>query len=96
MENIVKKLDVVETKPSRLVLENRKLLELSGVSKVISINESGAVVLTNGTKLYIEGGDISIEKLDVESGILILSGNFNEIKYSGKNARVSFFRRLFK
>ena len=95
MESIVKKLDVVESKPSKLVLENRKALEITGVSKVVSVNTTNAEVVVSGTKLYIDGNDISIEKLDVDSGILNLSGNFNEFRYTGKG-KVSFFKRLFK
>lgn len=96
MENIVKKLEVVDVRPSRLVLDNRKTLELTGITKVISINENNAFVLVNGTKLNITGTDMSIERLDVAEGVLNLSGSFNEIKYSGKNVKTSFFKRLFK
>ena len=95
MESIVKKLDVVESKPSKLVLENRKLLEISGVTKVISVNMTNAEVVVLNTKLYICGSDISIERLDIDSGVLHLSGNFDEFRYSGKG-KVSFLKRLFK
>ena len=95
MESMVKKLEVVESKPSKLILENRKSLEISGVSKVISVNNTNAEVVVSGSKLYIDGSDINIEKLDVESGVLKLVGNFNEFKYAGKG-RISFFKRLFK
>ena len=96
MESIVKKSEVVETKPSRLVLDNRKLLEISGVSKVVSVNANNAEVVVSGTKLYIEGADISIEKLDVESGVLKLGGIFNEFRYTGKSHKMPFFKRLSK
>lgn len=96
MENIVHKMETKVEKPSRLVLENRKELTLSGITKVISINENNAYVLVNGTKLNITGSEINIQKLDVNDGILILNGLFNEIKYSGKNVKTPFFRRFFK
>ena len=96
MESIVKKLEATESKPSKLVLENRKILEISGVTKVISVNTTNAELLVSGTKLYITGNDISIEKLDVDSGVLKLEGNFNEFRYTGKGTKLSFFKRLFK
>lgn len=96
MENIVKKLEVVENKQTKLILENRKDLQMSGISKVISVNESEANLVVNGTKLHISGTEMSIEKLDVNEGILNLSGNINEIRYTGKNVKTSFFKRLFK
>lgn len=96
MESIVKKLEVVESKPSKLVLENRKILEISGVSKVTSVNTTNAELVVSGTKLYIIGTDISIEKLDVDSGALKLVGNFNEFRYTGKGTKTSFLKRLFK
>lgn len=96
MENIIKKLEVVDNKPTKLVLENRQNLQLTGISKVVSINENNAFVVINGTKLNIVGSDMSIEKLDVNDGILNLSGTINEIRYSGKNVKTSFFKRLFK
>lgn len=96
MENIIKKLEVVDNKPTKLILENRQNLQLTGISKVVSINENNAFVVINGTKLNIVGSDMSIEKLDVNDGILNLSGTINEIRYSGKNVKTSFFKRLFK
>lgn len=96
MENIVHKLETKVEKPSKLVLENRKELTLTGVNKVLSINENNAYVLINGTKLYITGTEINIQKLDVNEGVLVLSGAFNEIKYSGKNVKSPFFKRLFR
>ena len=96
MENIVKKLEVVENKFTRLVLENRKDLQINGISKVVSVNENSAFVILNGTKLNILGENMSIEKLDVNDGVLHLSGSINEIRYSGKNVKTSFLKRLFK
>ena len=96
MENIVNKLEVTEAKPNKIVLDNRKHLEITGISKVISVNETNACVIVNSTKLYIDGEDLSIEKLDVNEGVLILSGNVNEIKYSGKDVKNPLFRRIFK
>lgn len=96
MENIVKKMEVNVEKPSRLILENRRDLTLTGITKVVSINENSAFVLVNGTKLNIVGSNMSIEKLDVNDGVLNITGSINEIRYSGKNVKTSFFKRLFK
>ena len=95
MENIVKKMENKVTN-SKLILENRTNLEVTGVSKVVSVNESRAMVVINGTKLCILGNNISIENLNVSDGLLQLSGIFNEFKYMGKDVKISFFKRLFK
>lgn len=95
MVNIVKNMEN-KTENSKLLLENRTNLEITGVSKVVSVNENKALVVINGTKLSIGGQNISIENLNVSDGVLQLSGTFDEFKYMGKNVKTSFFKRLFK
>ncbi len=95
MVNIVKKMEN-KTENSKLTLENRTNLEITGVSKVVSVNENKALVLINGTKLSIVGQNISIENLSVNDGVLELTGTFDEFKYMGKNVKTSFLKRLFK
>ena len=96
MENIVKKMENKPVSNSKLTLENRTNLEITGVSKVVSVNENSAQVLINGTKLNIGGQNISIESLNVSDGTVKLSGTFDEFKYMGKSIKTSFFKRLFK
>ena len=52
-----------------------------------------AVIETGGKQYKVSEGDvIYIEKLDVDSGVLKLVGNFNEFRYTGKGTKLSFFK----
>ena len=82
---------------SLLTLDNRKYLKITGVEKIFETNENKICISVTGFVLNILGSALSIEKLDVESGCLEVSGIINEIKYSIKNTnKGSFFKRIFK
>lgn len=89
MENIVKKLENIN---SRVVLENRTKLTITGVSKVDSSNETTIVLFVKDTKMCINGTDMHITRLSIEEGIVEVTGTINVIKYSGG----SMLKRIFK
>ncbi len=76
-----------------LTLENRKILKLTGLSEVISSSEKELIIRLGDTKLNIGGENISIIRLNVESGELEATGEFNEFSYGKKT---NFLKRIFK
>lgn len=76
-----------------LTLENRKKLSLTGISEVISSSEKELMVKLGDTKLSIAGENISIIRLNIESGELEATGEFNEFSYGKKG---NFLKRIFK
>ena len=82
---------------SLLTLENRKLLKLTGVEKIFETNENKLQLKVAGSNLFIFGLSLSVEKLDVNSGILEISGEINELKYSEQNlSKKNFIKKIFK
>lgn len=79
-----------------LNLENRKNLTLSGVGEVISSDEKQVVLNTGMGRLKILGVNLSIGKLNVETGELCLTGNINLIEYKETKGKGELFASIFK
>ena len=77
-----------------LTLSGRRLLSLTGIEDVISFDENGILLLTGEGTLTIDGTDIHIETLSVESGELTVEGRICGLYYVDKAAKKSgFFAR---
>ena len=83
-------------KESTLNLQNRKILSLSGVQKVISINEMQAKIELFDCSLFVFGKEMKLKKLNLEDGEVIIEGVFDSFKYGPQKEKVGFFKRLFK
>lgn len=83
-------------KESSLSLENRKMLTLTGVEKVCSINENQAKIEVAGSVLFVFGHEMKIKKLSIEEGVLIVDGEIDQLKYGSQKEKGGFFKRLFK
>lgn len=96
MENITNIINDKKFINNKVVLENRKKVLISGVEKALSSNDSCIVLQVSGAKLFITGSDLHIEKLDVESGEVVVLGNFDGFKFGNSTKGGSFFKRVFK
>lgn len=85
----------MENKQS-ILLENKNYLKITGVESVINLTETDVAVLVDNELLIIKGNKIKAEKLSVETGELVLTGDFNNIKYENKKEKQGFFKRIFK
>ncbi len=94
MENVTNIINDKKFSTNKIMLDNRKKLVLNGVEKVLSSNDDSISLVVSGTKLYLGGHNLHIEKLDVESGLIEAEGDFESIKFGGTNK--SFLKRLFK
>lgn len=83
--------------PHNLVLEDRRLLTLSGVSDVDSFDEETVVVFTDLGELTIRGSDLHINRLSVEVGELTVEGKISALIYSQDSApKGGFFSKVFR
>ena len=90
MENSDKKTPATHS----LHLEGRKMLSLQGIEDVISFDENGILLLTTEGTLTVDGTDIHIVTLCVESGELSVEGRICGLYYVDKTAKkTGFFAR---
>ena len=73
-----------ECKNHLITLDNRKQITVSGVMDIIEFDEMNIVLQTEGGRLFIEGSDLQITVLDVESGRFCATGRIDSLTYSDK------------
>ena len=64
-----------------IIMESRKKISVSAVEDVDSFDENGVTVYTAMGSLEIKGHDIHMTKLNLESGEIIVEGEFDSIIY---------------
>ena len=84
-------------KTHSLALEDRKSLTLTGVEEVERFDERQIVLQTALGALVILGEELSVSRLSVDSGDVIITGRIDALEYEdGAPAGEGFFARLFK
>ena len=83
-------------KKQTLCLRDRKVIELDGVSSVISLTDEYLDVATVAGDVSIEGESLKIQELCRENGKIIITGEINAIIYDSPKAKKGLFGSLFK
>lgn len=78
-----------------LTLTNRERLTLTGVSDVDSFNEEEVSAVCSCGQLSIRGELLHIEELNLDSGVLTVSGKIFSLSYTEKFTSSSLLKRLF-
>ena len=81
---------------NKVCLINRKNLSLTGIEKVVGINENSLLANVEGGVLSVSGQNMEVKRLDVESGNLEIEGKIDSIKYLDKKEKLSLLKRIFK
>ncbi len=71
----------LQSAAQNVILEGRKKLSVSGVLDIDSFDESSAVIYTNMGLIDVKGSDIHMNKLSLESGEIVLEGEFDSVVY---------------
>ena len=79
-----------------LSVENRRILVATGVLDVDRFDEKAVVVLTNMGVLTVEGEDLHINRLNVESGEIAIEGEIDCLQYSDLKEKGGVFKGLFR
>ncbi len=87
-------------KEHKLTMVDRQQGQISGITKVISIEEQQIILITDAGKLTISGKELHAGKLDVATGVLEFSGivsglSYQDYKTPGQKAS-EFVGKLFK
>lgn len=81
-----------------MILENRKSLSISGITDVDSFDEKSICLYTQLGELTIQGKDLHIDSMSVETGDMTITGDIWAIIYGDKDRRgpLSALGRLFR
>lgn len=83
--------------PHNIMLEDRRMLTISGVSDVDSFDEQAVSVFTDMGELTVRGSNLHINKLSVEVGELTIEGNISALIYTDDAVKSGgFFSKVFR
>lgn len=83
--------------PHNVILEDRRVLTVSGVQDIDSYDEQSVVAFTELGELTVKGENLHVNKIDVQTGELNIEGEIWSLSYSeGQPRKASLFSRLFR
>lgn len=68
--------------PHQLIMQDRKRLDVTGVSDVDSFDDTTVVAFTSLGELTIRGHGLQVRRLDLEGGNLSIEGQVDTLSYS--------------
>ena len=78
----------------KLTLTDRKKLTMSGVTEVISFDETAVVLKTTLGNLIIQGRDLQLKELSPAGGQMAVEGAVAALSYEEPRERGGWVRRL--
>ena len=81
--------------PHKLRLNERKNLTMTGVTEVISFDDTAVVLRTCLGILTIQGQQLQLKNLSQEGGQLAVDGHISALSYEEPRSGGSVWRRLF-
>ena len=82
--------------PHSVILEYRRAFTATGVSNVDSFDEQTIVAYTDLGELIIKGSGLHINRLNMETGELTLTGEVSSLTYTEGRQGGGVLSRLFK
>ena len=89
----------VTKRAHKLILNNRRTCNLTGVNDVLSFDEKEIILETEQGMLMIKGSDLHVNRLNLEKGEIDLEGRIDSMAYSDVNpakTTATFLGRLFR
>lgn len=81
--------------PHKLTLNERKVLTMTGVTEVISFDDTAVVLRTCLGILTIQGQQLQLKNLSQDGGQLAVDGHISALTYEEPRDRGNVWRRLF-
>ena len=81
-----------------IILENRKNLSISGITDVDSFDERTIVLYTQLGELTVQGRELHIDSMSVETGDMVITGDILALVYGDKDKKgpLSAVGKLFR
>ncbi len=89
----------IKATSQEIILKDRKDLTITGVKKVNTLNPTCFDVETILGRMKIDGKDLEMISMDIEDGILLITGSIHQVSYLDNVKRrkeSSFIAKLFK
>ncbi len=90
----------VTKRAHKLILNNRRTCNLTGVNDVLSFDEKEIILETEQGMLMIKGNDLHVNRLSLDKGEVDVDGRIDSFTYSEQSGVAgkgeSFLSRLFK
>lgn len=80
--------------PHRLTLNERRQLSMTGVSEVVSFDDTAVVLRTELGTLVIQGQQLQLKTLSLEGGQVVVDGSVSALHYEEPRAGGGWLRRL--
>lgn len=90
--------NIKQNQNQNLILENRKNLSISGITDVDSFDEKAICLYTQLGELTIQGRELHIDNMSIETGDMTITGDIWAVVYGDKERKspLSALGRLFK
>ena len=82
--------------PHKLTLNDRKSLTLTGVTEVVSFDDTSVILHTQLGALEVQGQQLQLKTLSIEGGQVAVDGHISALIYEEPRSADSFWRRLFQ
>ncbi len=83
------------TLPHRLNLNERRQLTMTGVSEVVSFDDTAVILRTEMGMLTVQGQQLQLKTLSLDGGQVAVEGTVSALIYEEPRQRAGFFGRLF-
>lgn len=80
--------------PHKLTLNERKMLTMTGVTEVVSFDDTTVMLHTVLGTLMIHGQQLQLKSLSPEGGQIAVEGQISALVYEEERASGGFWRRL--
>lgn len=80
--------------PHKLQLSERKTLSMTGVTEVVSFDETCVVLQTSLGLLIVQGQQLQLKNLSLDGGQVAVEGSISALSY--EEPRQGGWRRLFR
>ena len=82
--------------PHKLTLNDRKNLTLTGVTEVVSFDDTSVILRTQLGALEVQGQQLQLKTLSIEGGQVAVDGHISALIYEEPRSADGFWRRLFQ
>ena len=79
--------------PHKLTLNERKKLTMTGVTEVVSFDDTAVVLQTNLGTLEVQGQELKLKTLSIDGGQVAVDGQISALIYEEPRSGHSFWRR---